>query len=148
MDSFLHNIYEVCVDGLHFREWKHFLCIFIRFSSGMQVNGMGEIKQGGRMSVQEQGRKGLCERELPPEIYNYYFPCMTSCMQSQCSIPLLHIPAGVLSGTSNRCHRIIQSLQLEKTSKTTKSNSWPIPTSRAVMEQKPSTFFIASQFPF
>ena len=100
------------------------------------------------MSVQEQGRKGVRERELPPEIYNYYFPRMTSCMQSQCSIPLLHRPAGVLSGTSNRCHRIIESLQLEKTSKTIKSNSQPIPTTRALMEQKPSTFFIDFQFSF
>lgn len=49
MDSFLHNIYEVCVDGLHFTEWKHFLCIFIRFSSGMQRKAGGESREkGGR----------------------------------------------------------------------------------------------------
>lgn len=47
MDSFLHNIYEVCVDGLHFMEWKHFLCVFIRFSSGMQRKA-GEKHGGGR----------------------------------------------------------------------------------------------------
>jgi len=50
MDSFLHNIYEVCVDGLHFAEWKHFLCNFIRFSSGMQRKG------GGGESREERGR--------------------------------------------------------------------------------------------
>ena len=83
------------------------------------------------MSVQEQGREGARERELSPEIYNYVFPCMTSCMQSICSIPMLHIPAGVLHGTSNKCHRIIESLKLEKTSEITKSNSWPIPTTQS-----------------
>lgn len=68
MDSFLHNIYEVCVDGLHFMEWKHFLCIFIRFSSGMQRKGGGKEgggrEEGGRVSVQEHIREESRELQL------------------------------------------------------------------------------------
>lgn len=32
----LHNVSEACVDGLHFKEWKHFKCNSIKFYSGMK----------------------------------------------------------------------------------------------------------------
>lgn len=67
MDSFLHNIYEVCVDGLHFTEWKHFLCIFIRFSSGMERKG-GEV--GRRGEEEEWVCKSMRGREHKTESTN------------------------------------------------------------------------------
>lgn len=85
MDSFLHNIYEVCVDGLHFTEWKHFLCIFIRFSSGMERKGGEEGRRvgEGRVSVQEHKREGAQDGDRQFEGKKIIFS-LTLCVQSPC----------------------------------------------------------------
>lgn len=102
MDSFLHNIYEVCVDGLHFMEWKHFLCIFIRFSSGMQRKEgerAGEREGEGRRSVQEHVREEARDETPAGDSWQLFFTDFVHAepMHHSCCP---HAPRGVCGGTS------------------------------------------------
>jgi len=100
MDSFLHNIYEVCVDGLHFTEWKHFLCIFIRFSSGMQRKEgerAGEREGEGR-SVQEHVREEARDETPAGDSWQLFFTDFVRAEPRQRSC-CPHAPRGVRGGT-------------------------------------------------